>query len=190
MTESNRIEYKQELTESLEKEVVAFLNTSEGGVIYLGIDKAGNVFGLSDADEIQLKVKDRLRNNIRPSCLGLFDVIHELRNGKDLVRIVLAGGSEKPYYLRKYGMTEKGCFIRIGSASDPMPARMIKELFAKRVRNSIGNIRSPRQDLSFEQLRIYYQEKGFNLGDKFASNLELLTKEGGFNGVTKTKEMV
>jgi predicted HTH transcriptional regulator len=137
MTESNRIEYKQELTESLEKEVVSFLNTSEGGVIYLGIDKAGNVAGLSDADDIQLKVKDRLRNNIRSSCLGLFDVIHELRNGKDLVRIVLAGGSEKPYYLRKYGMTEKGCFIRVGSASDPMPARMIEELFAKRVRNSI-----------------------------------------------------
>ncbi|EHQ35157.1 hypothetical protein Metlim_1042 [Methanoplanus limicola DSM 2279] len=35
MTESNRIEYKQELTESLEKEVVAFLNTSEEAVARL-----------------------------------------------------------------------------------------------------------------------------------------------------------
>jgi len=41
MSETNRIEYKQELTDSLEKEVVSFLNYKEGGVIYIGIDKAG-----------------------------------------------------------------------------------------------------------------------------------------------------
>jgi hypothetical protein len=39
MTESNRIEYKQQLTDGLEREVVAFLNTHEGGIIWLGIDK-------------------------------------------------------------------------------------------------------------------------------------------------------
>ena len=35
MTESNRIEYKQELIDGLEKEVIAFLNYREGGIIYL-----------------------------------------------------------------------------------------------------------------------------------------------------------
>ena len=39
MTETNRIEYKQELTGDLEKEVVAFLNYHEGGIIYIGLDK-------------------------------------------------------------------------------------------------------------------------------------------------------
>ena len=36
MTETNRIEYKRELTSELdiEKEVVAFLNYKEGGYIY------------------------------------------------------------------------------------------------------------------------------------------------------------
>jgi ATP-dependent DNA helicase RecG len=37
MPESNRIEYKRELTDSLEKEVVAFLNGKDGGVIHIGI---------------------------------------------------------------------------------------------------------------------------------------------------------
>ena len=47
MTESNRIEYKRELTDSLEKEAVAFLNYRDGGVIYIGIDgKAGDVYGI------------------------------------------------------------------------------------------------------------------------------------------------
>ena len=40
--ETNRIEYKQELTDDLEKESVAFLNYLEGGVLYIGIEKTGN----------------------------------------------------------------------------------------------------------------------------------------------------
>ena len=75
MTESNRIEYKQELNDKLEKEVVAFLNYREGGLIYIGIAKTGEVIGVEDCDAVQLKIKDRLRNNILPSCLGLFDEI-------------------------------------------------------------------------------------------------------------------
>ena len=37
MTESNRIEFKRELTDELdlEKEVIAFLNYKEGGIIYI-----------------------------------------------------------------------------------------------------------------------------------------------------------
>ena len=77
MPESSRIEYKLELTDNLEKEVVAFLNYREGGFIYLGIDNSGSAVGLSDIDSDQLKIKDRLKNNILPSCMGLFDVVVE-----------------------------------------------------------------------------------------------------------------
>jgi ATP-dependent DNA helicase RecG len=33
MQESNRIEFKRELTDALEKEVIAFLNYRDGGII-------------------------------------------------------------------------------------------------------------------------------------------------------------
>ena len=183
MQETNRIEFKQELSEGLEKEIVAFLNYREGGVVYIGIDQSGNILGVSDSDGDQLKIKDRLKNNILPSCMGLFDVLSEEKEGKDIVKITLASGSEKPYYLKKNGMSEKGCFIRIGTASEPMTTKMIEELFAKRTRNSISKIKSNQQELSFAQLKIYYQENGIELNDKFASNLELLTTEGVFNYV-------
>jgi predicted HTH transcriptional regulator len=149
MIETNRIEFKSELTDNLEREVVAFLNYREGGFIYIGIDKLGNIVGVKDSDSDQLKIKDRLKHNILPSCLGLFDVVLEQKEGKDIIKIIVASGSEKPYSLKKYGMTEKGCFIRVGSASEPMPQRMIDELFSKRVRNSISKIKSNRQDLTF-----------------------------------------
>ncbi len=70
-SESSRIEYKRELNDKLEREVVAFLNSGDGGVIYIGIDKSGKIFGVNDPDSVQLAIKDRLKNNIRPSNYGL-----------------------------------------------------------------------------------------------------------------------
>ena len=50
MTENSRVEFKSKLTDDLEKEVVAFLN-SEGGVIYIGRDEE-RAYKLNNMDEI------------------------------------------------------------------------------------------------------------------------------------------
>ena len=183
MPETNRKEYKRELNTDvdIEKEVIAFLNYYEGGMIYIGIDNTGNVVGVSDADGDSLKIKDRIKNNISPSAMGLFDVVVEEREGKEIIKVTIASGSEKPYFKKKYGMTEKGCFIRIGTAAEPMPQMMIDKLFSTRTRNSIGKIRSHRQDLTFEQLRIYYEEKRKPLSHQFKKSLELLTEDSLLN---------
>lgn len=55
--------------------------------------------------------------------------------------------------------------MRVGTSAEPMPQEQIDRLFAMRTRNSIGRIVSNRQDLSFEQLRIYYDERGKRLND-------------------------
>src|SRR5690606_29709274 len=157
MSETNRIEYKREINTDvdIEKEVVAFLNSHEGGLIYIGIDKSSKVVGVIDSDGDALKIKDRIKNNISPSAMGLFDVVVEERKGRETLKITVASGSEKPYFKKKYGMTEKGCFIRVGTAAEPMPQVRIDKLFSTRTRNSIGRIRSNRQDVTFEQVRIY-----------------------------------
>ena len=183
MPETNRIEYKQQLTDDLEKEAIAFLNYQEGGIMYIGIDKTGKAVGVFDIDSDMLKIKDRLRHNIMPSCMGLFDVCAEKQEGKDIIKIIFASGTEKPYYLKKYGMSEKGCFMRVGTAAEPMSNKIIEDLFARRTRNSIGRIKAPRQDLSFEQLKIYYETKSRTLNQQFAANLELLTEDGKYNYV-------
>jgi len=130
-----------------------------------------------------LKIKDRLKNNIMPSCMGLFDVSAETIESKDVIKITLASGTEKPYYIKKLGMSEKGTFVRVGTAVEPMSVKMIESLFAKRTRNSIGKIKSPNQNLAFEQLKIYYEGAKKTLNQQFASNLELLTEEGQYNYV-------
>ncbi len=77
-TEDNNTEFKAVLNDKLEREVVAFLNSKTGGDVFIGITDAGNILGITNADQKQLKISDRLKNNILPSCLGLFDIILKL----------------------------------------------------------------------------------------------------------------
>ena len=109
--ENSRIEYKRELTDGLEKEVVAFLNAREGGILSIGIDKDGDVFGVKDCDKLQLAIKDRLRNIIQPSVMEFFS---------DRAEVISMGGlpygvTEKDFFggkpnsrLQKYRLTENG----------------------------------------------------------------------------------
>lgn len=179
--ETNRIENKEQLNEDFEQEVIAFLNYKEGGVIYVGIRKDGQVVGVEDIDRIQLQIKDRIKNNIQPSTLGLFDVIVEKIEEKNVVRVVISSGTEKPYYLRKKGRTPEGCYLRVGISKERMTFEMIDNMYAKRVKNTLKEIESPRQELTFNQLKIYYEGQGLQLNENFLKNLDLLTSDGKYN---------
>lgn len=180
-TETNRIENKEQLNEDFEQEVIAFLNYKEGGIIYVGINKNGQVVGVDDTDLTQLQIKDRIKNNIQPSTLGLFDVTVETIDNKEVIKVIISSGTEKPYYLRKKGRTPEGCYIRVGSSKERMTERMIDDMYARRIKNTLKEIDSPRQELTFNQLKIYYEEHGLKLNDNFLQNLDLLTSEGKYN---------
>ena len=79
MIETNRIEFKRQLTRDMdiEKEVVAFLNYREGGIIYVGIDDNGKPVENPNIDDDMLSLKSRIRMGISPSPMGLFDVTVE-----------------------------------------------------------------------------------------------------------------
>lgn len=181
--ENNRTEFKAELNDKLEKEVVAFLNNREGGVLYIGLDDNGKPLGVSDLDATQLKIADRIKNNILPSTMGLFDVVIDTIENVPVIKVLISSGLEKPYYIKKHGMSPNGCFIRMGTSSQPMTTIMIDTLYSKRIHTTLRNIPSPRQDLTFAQLKIYYQERGLELNERFANSLELLTPDGKYNYV-------
>jgi len=183
LQESNRIELKATLNDKLEKEIVAFLNNHEGGTIYIGIDDEGHPLENPDIDSMQLKIADRIKNNILPSTLGLFDIATEYMDNVAVIKIIVSSGLEKPYYLKSKGMSPNGCFMRLGTSTQPMSTMLIDELYAKRIHTTLRNIPAPRQDLTFAQLKIYYQERGFELNKKFANSLELFTPDGKYNYV-------
>lgn len=181
MQESNRVEFKGVLNDKMEKEIVAFLNNQEGGILYIGLDDNGHPTGVNDLDSTQLKIADRIKNNILPSTLGLFDIVTEVVEDISVIKVLVSSGLEKPYYIKSQGMSPTGCYTRIGTSSQPMTTAMIDSLYAKRIHTTLRNIQAPRQDLKFAQLKIYYQEQGLELNDQFASSLEFLTPDGKYN---------
>jgi len=78
-------------------------------------------------------------------------------------------------------MTEKGCFIRVGSSSQPMTEQMIEEFLAKRQQLNLQTMVSPRQNLSFKQLSIYYAEKNLEPTEQFIESLDLRQSDNNFN---------
>ena len=181
MQESNRVEFKRVLNDKMEKEVVAFLNNQEGGILYIGLDDDGHPIGITNLDDTQLKIADRIKNNILPPTLGLFDIVTEVVENATVIKILVSSGLEKPYYIKSQGMSPSGCYTRIGTSSQPMTTAMIDDLYARRIHATLRNIPSPRQDLKFAQLKIYYQERGLELNQQFANSLEFLTPDGKYN---------
>ena len=181
--EDNLTEFKSELNDKLEKEVVAFLNSEKGGDIYIGVADNGECLGVDNPDQLQLMISDRIKNNIEPSCLGLFDVYPIEKDKKIIIRVVVSRGTEKPYYIKKFGMSPKGCYIRVGSGIQQMDRTMIDTSYAQRTHSSLRNIVSPKANLTFEQLKIYYQAKGLNINNSFLKNLDFFTEKGKFNYV-------
>lgn len=179
--EDVRNEFKVKLTDKFEEEVISFLNTN-GGNIYIGVNDKGDIIGINgNIDLLQRTIKDRIKDNIMPSTLGLYDVIVLEKDNKKYIKVIIAKGSERPYYLKGMGMTPDSCFIRVGSSIQSMPNEMINNEFSKRTRNSLKNIVSPKQDLTFSQLKIYYEEKGFSINNNFLKQLDLYTDDGKYN---------
>ena len=78
------------MNDKLEREVVAFLNYREGGDIYIGVNDDGEAIGVDNADEMQLMIADRIKDNILPATLGLFDIVTEKQNDKSVIHIIIS----------------------------------------------------------------------------------------------------
>lgn len=113
--------------------------------------------------------------------MGLFDIVSDMVDNVPVIKVLISSGLEKPYYIKKSGMSPSGYFIRMGTSSQPMTTTKIDDLYSKRIQTTLRNTPSPRQDLTFAQLKIYYQERGLELNEKFANSLELLTPDGKYN---------
>lgn len=180
MIETNNVELKRELNDKFEKEVVSFLN-SKGGHIFIGINDDGSTYGVDNSDELQLIIKDRIKDKIAPSPIGFFEIISEERDNKNILHIIIASGNEKPYYLKKYGMCPQGTFVRIGSSCVQLTEKQIFDLYSKRTRTSLINIISPIQDLTFTQLRIYYDEIGYQFTSNTYKQFHFQLETGEYN---------
>ena len=103
--ESKFHEFKLILNERFERSIVAYLNSTTGGTIYIGVNDDGEIIGVENPDKVQLQIADRIKNNIAPETLGLYDIILEKTLDKKpifYIKVNVSSGTEKPYYLKQH----------------------------------------------------------------------------------------
>lgn len=180
MFETSNVEFKRKLNDKFEKEVVSFLN-AKGGHIFIGINDDGSTYGVENIDELQLAIKNRIKDRIAPSPVGFFEIIAEQKDSKNILHIIIASGNEKPYYVKKYGMCPQGAYTRVGSYCVQLTEKQIFDLYSRRTRTSLINIISPTQELTFTQLRIYYDEIGYQFTSNTFKQFHFQLETGEYN---------
>ena len=180
--ETEAVELKKCLTDSFEKEVVAFLN-SRDGKIYIGIDNEGEIIGVSNPDETLRKISDIISNNILPNPTDFITVETSKKENKTIIVVHVHRGTSL-YYINKYGRSSKGCYIRVGTSCRSMSEEQIEREFNSYVlsKTDISQIESTRKSFSFKSLKIYYNEKKYHINDRFFEyNLGLKNKDGKYS---------
>ena len=111
--ETEKTELKQKLTDALPKEIVAFLNT-DGGVIYIGVNDDGSICGVTKLDESLKKIADMIESQILPDSSQFVELGTKFIENKHVIEIKVKKG-ENLYYIKKYGRSSQGCYVRVGS---------------------------------------------------------------------------
>ena len=99
--ETETIELKRIFNDSVERAIVAFLNT-QGGAIYIGVEDDGKVIGVDKIDETLKRIADVITTQILPNPQDLIELGTKLVDGKQVIEIKVAKGKAL-YYIKKYG---------------------------------------------------------------------------------------
>lgn len=185
VSERNNVELKQEVNNTLAKEIVAFLN-SENGSIFVGINKNREVLGIEEnkIDDSMRFISDVITDQISPSCTEFVHQYVVLIEEKNIIRIDVNKGN-KLYYVKKYGMSENGCFVRNGSTCKGLKPEEIQKRFIESLNipeKDITTIVSTRKNLSFQILKNYLITNDIHINEEtFDDNFHLRTPNGEYN---------
>ena len=160
--ESEKIEYKETFTPEIYKEVIAFANT-EGGIIYIGVNDEGNPTGLENIDDIYTRITNGIRDGILPD-VTMF-VKYTLADDR-IIRIEIAEGSCKPYYLKGKGLKPSGVYVRQGASSVPASPEQIRQMIKTTDGDEFETFRSVEQELTFEQAKDVFEKNGIDFSEK------------------------
>lgn len=182
LNESDVLEFKREVNNSIVKEVVAFANT-KGGTIIVGYDDNGELVGLNNAKEELENISNKLHDSIEPNIDFLVNLKLKTENGKEIIIIEVLQGTNKPYYIKSKGMVPEGVYIRFGNTSRPSTSDMIREMIVSSSNINFEKNISSNQDLTFLYGERIFKEKGLAFGEIEKKNLGLITEKGMYTNL-------
>ena len=105
--ESEDLELKKIWSARALKSVSAFANGS-GGTIIVGVDDDGTLVGVDDPDNVCTSITSSISDNIRPNPIGMISLEIEVVDGKNIIRVFVGRGLNRPYYVKEKGLKEGG----------------------------------------------------------------------------------
>jgi len=170
--ESSNVEFKENLTAGIDREIVAFAN-SVGGSIYLGITDDGVITGITINNKIKSSVVDIARN-----CDPSIKISQVVYLEEKVLEIIVAEGTDKPYRCKD------GFFVRIGPSSQKLKRDEIVELIVNNNKihfdETTNTIFKYPEDLDIEALTNYL--KLINITEKFKRQDILINLGAAING--------
>ena len=172
--EDEQVEYKRCWNRRALQTVIAFANTN-GGNLYLGLDDDGSILGVPDADLCQQQAMNALRDAVYPDITLLVSPFVEHLGDKDVIRLDVLPGIERPYYLSDKGPCPTGVFIRQGPETAHASTARILQMMREDAPGSFEELESKQQDLTFEQTSKVFAEKGLPFGEEQRTTLGFFT---------------
>lgn len=180
--ETEKTELKRILNDSFTKEIVAFLNSMDG-TIYIGVEDDGTIIGVNNLDEVLRNIADIVGNQILPNAQELIKIGTIYENGKHIIEVNVKKGNGL-YYIKKYGRSSAGCFVRVGSSARSMTEEQIESRFtAKAMTNlKIIDVEARNQKPTFRYLKMLFVNEGLSVNeDTFEENVRLKTLNNRYN---------
>ena len=162
MVENERIEFKSQRSETVYKEIIAFVNT-EGGVLYLGVDNLGNPIGIEDIDDTYTRITNGVRDAISPDVTRF---VRYLLQDNKVIRIEVQEGTSKPYYLKKRGLKPSGVYVRQGASSVPASEDRIRQRIKESDGDDFERRTSRNQKLTFANMKSAFENIGIEFSDE------------------------
>lgn len=180
--ESSTVELKQELTDGLKKEVVAFAN-SDGGTIYIGINNDGSIVGVSNADSISLQAVNMIRDAIKPE-ISMFTTCNiENVEDKQVIVISVQRGTVRPYYITEKGLKPSGVYVRQGTASVPASDGAIRQMIKETDGDKFEEVRSLNQELTFEDALPAFNKQKLAFSEMQMKTLGIINSDNIFTNL-------
>lgn len=180
--ETENIELKRELNESIKKELIALANTY-GGEIYIGIDDDGKIVGLDNAKQDLESVSNIIRDSIKPDLTLLTSVKIVEIEGKEVIKIEISKGTKRPYHLVAKGLKPSGVFIRHGITSAPATKESIRQMIIESDGVIFEKTRCMNQELTFDYAKKFFNEKQIEFEKSNQRTLGIINEDGYYTNL-------
>ena len=179
--ENEFVEFKESLSQlsRAAESIVAMLNKHSKAQVLFGIKDNGDVVGVTLGSKTLKDISELLIHKIKPSIIPT--ITEEVMNDKTIIKVSVTGHN-KPY------SADGNYLIRSGSENKKIDPEIMKELLFSSSIESMTEIESFEQELSFNQLKQLYILHGYSINESsFAKNNGLLTKNHKYNLLAKLR---